>query len=88
MPSSISHFKTAGAGLLFDTRPVPEKSWARSLLLVLALECALTAGWETFWRHHDFVRGPLRNRRRREVHRPEAHLLTDSRPLKIGETQS
>ena len=57
MRSSTSHFKTAGAGVLFDTRPVPEKNWGRILLLVLVLLCTLTAGWEIFWRHHDFVPG-------------------------------
>jgi hypothetical protein len=43
--------------LLFDTRRVPEQRWGRILGLVLALECALVAGWEIFWRHHDFIPG-------------------------------
>jgi hypothetical protein len=42
---------------LFDTRQIPETSWGHILLLVLALECALTVSWELFWRHHDFVPG-------------------------------
>ena len=43
--------------LLFDTRRVPQKRWGRILGLVLALECALVAGWEIFWRHQDFIPG-------------------------------
>jgi hypothetical protein len=48
MPSSISHS---------DTRRIPAQRWGRVLLLVLALECALVAGWEVYWRHHDFIPG-------------------------------
>jgi hypothetical protein len=43
--------------LPFDTRLIPGKHWGQVLLLVLTLECALTAGWEIFWRHQQLIPG-------------------------------